>query len=191
MRAGRWSASVFVLVAAMSATAFVARAQPAAPDASEAAGTPPATESAAPPAAESPPTAPGVPPAEAPPPAAPAPPQPAPATASVLDKHLIQGVLGKDVRSTTNEDMGRIVDVIVDYSGQTRAAVIDFGGFLGVGSRRIAVAWSALHFAPDEKGSTVTLDLSRDQLKAAPEYKEGKPVVVIGPSGTTETVPDN
>ncbi len=95
------------------------------------------------------------------------------------------------MRSSNNEDMGRIVDVIVDYSGQTRAAVIDFGGFIGVGSRRIAVAWNALHFAPDEKGSMVTLDLTRDQLKAAPEYKEGKPVVVIGPSGTTETVPEN
>ena len=29
--------------------------------------------------------------------------------------------------------MGRIVDIIVDRSGQVRAAVIDFGRFLGVG----------------------------------------------------------
>ena len=42
--------------------------------------------------------------------------------------------------------MGRIVDVIVDRSGQVRAAIIDFGGFLGVGSRKIAVDWNALHF---------------------------------------------
>jgi hypothetical protein len=41
-----------------------------------------------------------------------------------------------------SEDMGRIVDVIVDRSGQVRAAVIDFGGFLGVGSRKIAVDWN-------------------------------------------------
>src|SRR6266849_2785320 len=37
-------------------------------------------------------------------------------------------------------------DVLVDRSGIVRAAVIDFGGFLGVGSRKIVVDWNALHF---------------------------------------------
>jgi len=120
-----------------------------------------------------------------------APPAPPPATASVLDKSLILGVLGKDVRSSTNENMGRIVDVIVDWSGQTRAAIIDFGGFLGVGSRRIAVDWKALHFAPEDKGNQITLELTREQVKAAPEYKEGKQVVVLGASGATETIQSN
>lgn len=105
----------------------------------------------------------------------------------MLDKKLILGVLGKDVKSSKGEDMGRIVDVIVDRSGQTLAAIIDFGGFLGVGSRRIAVSWDALHFAP--ANGQITLDLTRDQVKAAPEYKEGQPVVVLGPSGNTEPVP--
>ena len=122
--------------------------------------------------------------------AAPAP-APPPAVSAVLDKSLIVGVLGKDVRSSTNEDMGRVVDVIVDRSGQTRAAIIDFGGFLGVGSRRIAVDWNALHFAPEDKGNQITLDLTREQVKAAPEYKEGKQVVVLGPSGSTETIQSN
>ena len=48
--------------------------------------------------------------------------------------------------SAANEDMGRVVDVIVKRNGEVRAAVIDFGGFLGVGSRTIAVDWSALRF---------------------------------------------
>jgi len=59
----------------------------------------------------------------------------APPSATVLDKGDVQGVLGKDVRSAAGEDMGRIVDVVVDSGGGPRAAVIDFGGFLGVGSR--------------------------------------------------------
>ena len=113
------------------------------------------------------------------------------AVASVLDKRLIIGILGKDVKSAKGEDMGRIVDVIVDRSGQTRAAIIDFGGFLGVGSRRIAVDWNALHFEPQQKGDQIALDLTRDQVRAAPEYKEDKPVVVLGPSGAAEPIPDN
>src|ERR1700686_196034 len=61
------------------------------------------------------------------------------------------GVLGRDVRSPTDEDMGRIVDVIVDRAGLVRAAVIDFGGFLGVGSRKIGVDWNALHFGAEQE----------------------------------------
>src|SRR5207245_9772799 len=98
----------------------------------------------------------------------------------VLRERQVQGVLGNEVRSIADEDMGRIVDILVDGSGQIRAAVIDFGGFLGVGSRRIVVDWNALHFAPGGKTDRITADLTRDQVKAAPEYKDGKPVVMIG-----------
>jgi hypothetical protein len=110
-------------------------------------------------------------------------------TVTVLDHHDVQGVLGKEVRSAANEDMGRIVDVIVDRAGQIKAAVIDFGGFLGVGSRRIAVAWNALRFPGDAKqADRISLELTRDQVRAAPEFKEDKPVVVLGTSGTLESL---
>ena len=93
-------------------------------------------------------------------------------------------MLGRDVRSAADEDMGQIVDVIVDRGGTVRAAVIDFGGFLGVGSRKIAVDWNALRFGRvADKSDSITLELTKDQVKAAPEYKEDKPVVVLGASG--------
>jgi hypothetical protein len=96
-------------------------------------------------------------------------------------------VLGREVRSPTNEDMGRIVDVIVDRAGQVRAAVIDFGGFLGVGSRKIVVDWNALHFGlVANKSDSITLELTKDQVTAAPEYKEDTPVVVLGASGSLQ-----
>ena len=66
--------------------------------------------------------------------------------ATVIDDREVEGILGKSVRSNAGEDMGQIIDVIVKRDGQVRAAVIDFGGFLGVGSRKIAVDWSALSF---------------------------------------------
>ena len=159
-----------------------------------------AAADAPPPLADAPKPAPPEPPASpSETPAAPAPTAPPaqastpapPAPATVLEKGDIQGVLGKDVRSTADENMGRIVDVIVDKSGKARAAVIDFGGFLGVGSRKIAVDWSALQFTPTEKPNQVTLNLTRDQVRAAPEYKEGKQAVVLGASGATEPMPDN
>jgi hypothetical protein len=90
-------------------------------------------------------------------------------------------ILGKSVHSSTGEDMGRLVDVIVDTDGRPRAAIIDFGGFLGVGSRKIAVDWGVLKFVPaDPKGNVITVALTRDQVKEAPEFKEGSPFVALG-----------
>jgi PRC-barrel domain len=110
---------------------------------------------------------------------------------TILNKHEVEGVLGRDVRSTTDENMGRIVDVLVDRTGQVRAAIIDFGGFLGVGSRKIAVEWNALHFPqPGKPGGQIALELTRDQVKAAPEYQDGKPVVVLGALGKLEPLPE-
>ena len=94
-------------------------------------------------------------------------------------------MLGRDVRSPADEDMGRIVDVIVDRTGTVRAAVIDFGGFLGVGSRKIVVDWNALHFGHvNNKGDSITLELTKAQVAAAPEYKEDTPIVVLGAAGS-------
>src|SRR5438270_10658708 len=102
---------------------------------------------------------------------------------TVLPYQDVQGVLGKEVRSSVGEDMGRVVDVLVDRTGQVRAAVIDFGGFLGVGSRKVVVDWNALHFAPADQPELISLDLTRNQVKEAPEYKPGKPAVVLGALG--------
>ena len=122
------------------------------------------------------------------------PPNPAPAqepaAVTILNNHEVEGILGREVRSPTDENMGRIVDVLVDRSGQVRAAIIDFGGFLGVGSRKIAVDWGALHFpAPGKPDVAIALELTRDQVKAAPEYQDGKPVVVLGALGKLEPLP--
>src|ERR1700748_3852667 len=107
-----------------------------------------------------------------------------PASVTIIGARDAHGVLGRDVHSPTDEDMGHIVDVIVDRGGTVRAAVIDFGGFLGVGSRKIVVDWNALHFGHvATKGDSITLDLTKAQVAAAPEYKEDTPIVVLGAAG--------
>ena len=78
------------------------------------------------------------------------------------------------------KNIGRLVDVLVGDQNRPQAAVIDFGGFLGVGNRKIAVEWSVLHFAPNDPKHPITLDLTQDQIKDAPEYKEAiKPAPVV------------
>ena len=104
-------------------------------------------------------------------------------------------ILGKEVLSAKGEDMGRIVDVLFDEKGEARAAVIDFGGFLGMGTRKIAISWSALRFDLGERKNVIALDLGREQLKAAPEYKyteSDKPIPVVAQpqSPSHDSTPD-
>ena len=146
----------------------------------------PAPATPVPPAPQTPaPTAnpPAAPPATPPvaQPAAPAVPvQGTPAT--VLDTQDYESLLGKGVRSANGDELGRVIDVIIDKDGRPRAAIIDFGGFLGVGTRKIAVDWRALRFTTDGKPGRLSLQLSRNQVRVSPEYKAGEPIVVLGPA---------
>ena len=104
-------------------------------------------------------------------------------------------VLGRDVKGPSGQVVAQIVNVLVDGSGRPLAAVLDYGGFMGVGRRRIAVAWRALSFAPGATpgGGGITLALSRDQLRTFPDHKDGEPIVVAAPPlpGGPAPVPAN
>jgi hypothetical protein len=100
-------------------------------------------------------------------------------------------VLGRDVRGPSGQVVAQVVNVLVDGSGRPLAAVLDYGGFMGVGKRRVAVAWRALSFAPGGTpgSSGIALGLSRDQLKGFPDHKDGEPIVVAAPPAPDPAAP--
>jgi hypothetical protein len=130
-----------------------------------------------------------------PPLAKPAPPAtPPPAEQELIFQGEATSILGRQVHDPAGHVVGRIVDVLVSDIGQPRAAVIDFGGFMGVGNRTIAVAWRALHFTTAAGSSTITLDMTQDQIKATPDYRRpdtqaAPPVTVAAPPSTPPPVP--
>jgi predicted O-methyltransferase YrrM len=97
---------------------------------------------------------------------------------AVIQHKGLESVLGREVRTKVDEDVGRVIDLLVDRNGTIHAAVIEFGGFLGIGTRKIAVEWQAMRFETDGKQTVVTVDVTRDQLRVAPEYKPSEPAVV-------------
>jgi hypothetical protein len=82
------------------------------------------------------------------------------------------------------------VDVLVGANGQPQAAVIDFGGFMGVGNRKIAVHWSALRFSPGDPKRKVGLEMTPDQIKDAPEFRNpNKAASVVTPADAGPSPP--
>jgi len=79
-------------------------------------------------------------------------------------------ILGRDVFDQDDKDVGQLVDVLVDKDGRPVAGVVDVGGFLGVGTRRVAVAWHLLRFVHGTDGTRIVMDLTLDTAAGAPEY---------------------
>jgi len=98
--------------------------------------------------------------------------------AQAVLRRNFKSVLGIEVRSSHDRNIGRIVDVLVNPDGSVKAAVVEFGGFLGIGTRKIAIAWPDLRFGAEGKQFAATLDIPRDQLRVAPEYKADAPAIV-------------
>jgi hypothetical protein len=98
---------------------------------------------------------------------------------SLMSHNRLDSVLGREVRTRVEEDVGRVVDILADRQSRVQAAVIEFGGFLGIGTRKIAVDWSAISFENDGKRTIVIVDLSRDQLRLAPEYKPNEQPMIV------------
>lgn len=120
--------------------------------------------------------------------------EPPPASQEIIYMGEATSILGRAVIGPNNDQVGRIADVLVDDQGQPRAAVIDIGGFLGIGQRRIAVAWRALHFLTSAKHPQIRIDLTIDQIKATPEWKvmskpEGPPVTMAAPPPASAAAP--
>jgi PRC-barrel domain len=100
-----------------------------------------------------------------------------------------EAILGQRVIDAEGKDIGRLVDVLVDANGAPQAAVIDFGGFMGVGNRKVAVHWSVLHFTPGDAKNKVTLEMTPDQIKAAPEFlNPNKAAPVVTPTNAAPAV---
>ena len=100
----------------------------------------------------------------------------------------LTSILGKNVQDPKGEALGRVVDVLADSNGRVRVAIIDFGGFLGVGIRRIAVDWPLLRFKPSDK--SLILSVTREKLQSAPEYKDSTSPRVLMPPAAAQDAAD-
>lgn len=78
-------------------------------------------------------------------------------------------VEGTSVYNPEGEKLGSIYNFMVDKeNGQVEYAVLQFGGFLGVGSDYYPVPWTALEYDEDQGGYVI--DIDKEFLENAPRY---------------------
>jgi PRC-barrel domain len=79
-------------------------------------------------------------------------------------------IVGKPVYTRQDQRIGEVDELLVGPDGRILAAVVGVGGFLGIGERKVALAFPALQMTRDARGVKLSVDLNRDMLRAAPEY---------------------
>lgn len=78
-------------------------------------------------------------------------------------------ILGARIVTPDDEQIGPIQDIIIDQQdGSVNAVIVSVGGFLGFGSKAIAVNWNELDISYD--ANVVELSLTREEAEATEEY---------------------
>lgn len=89
---------------------------------------------------------------------------------SVVAKgYRVSKLLGSTVKNDKEEKIGSIEDIIVDQQ-KALYAILQVGGFLGVGGRLIAIPYE--QFAIDDMGRNITLPgATKEQLQNLQEFR--------------------
>ena len=84
-----------------------------------------------------------------------------------LDTIGTEEVVGKTVVSQQGEEIGEVKEIVLDNDSQQHLAVLDVGGFLGIGEKSVAVAFEELQLSTDGR---IQSNLTRESLQSQPEY---------------------
>jgi sporulation protein YlmC with PRC-barrel domain len=80
----------------------------------------------------------------------------------------------QNVYDPSDSKIGEIIDVLVGNEGKIDAFIVSVGGFLGIDSKDVAIPFSAVR-ATNKNGSWyLTMNATKDALKAAPGYTYDK-----------------
>jgi hypothetical protein len=79
-------------------------------------------------------------------------------------------VIGKNVVNVMDEEVGTIADLVMDQEQKLVGVVLSVGGFLGIGEKWVAVPVDQIDFPTDEQPARLTVAVTEEQLKNAPDF---------------------
>ncbi|MCC8960084.1 PRC-barrel domain-containing protein [Bradyrhizobium sp. Pear77] len=91
--------------------------------------------------------------------------------AAPTDSWTITNYYKQNVYDPKESKIGTIDDVLVDKAGKVTGLVIGVGGFLGAGEKDVIVPYTAVKSQKKGDKWWLTLDETKDSLKAAPGFK--------------------
>ncbi len=98
------------------------------------------------------------------------------------DQWLASKFKGTDVVGSDDKKIGDVSDILFDKSGKIEAFVVSVGGFLGMGSKDVAIAPTAFDVVKGTNGNSdkLKLSMSQDELKQAQNFEPYKSPTTTG-----------
>lgn len=92
--------------------------------------------------------------------------------AATPDQMTTEDLTGARVYGANDEDIGEVNELLLDDSGKIKEAVLDIGGFLGLGEHQIAVTMDELKIMRSDDGGDIRVyvNATKEELEAQPEY---------------------
>jgi sporulation protein YlmC with PRC-barrel domain len=80
-------------------------------------------------------------------------------------------VVGVNIVNHANDTVGEISEVLLDESGKVSGVVVDVGGFLGIGTHPVKLAWNQIKMVNQDGKLQAVVNMDKNALKQMPEYK--------------------
>ncbi|KAF0125844.1 MULTISPECIES: PRC-barrel domain-containing protein [Methylocystis] len=87
---------------------------------------------------------------------------------------LVSNIHDQNVYDPQENKIGEVKDLVLDRGGKVTAAIISVGGFLGMGEKDIAVAFSDLRATERNNKWWLTINATKDELKNATGFRFDK-----------------
>jgi|AZIH01.1.fsa_nt_gi sporulation protein YlmC with PRC-barrel domain len=81
-------------------------------------------------------------------------------------------LIGTDLKTSGDESVGEIGDLIIDQDGKVVAVVVNVGGYLGMGEKYVIIDWNAVKMSGNADARDLRVDMTRDDLQSAPSYEK-------------------
>lgn len=84
-----------------------------------------------------------------------------------------EDLTGARVYDSNDADIGEVSEILVTEDGKLDRAIVDVGGFIGIGEKPIAVTMDELQILREDDGDDIRLyiDATQEALEARPEYE--------------------
>jgi len=83
----------------------------------------------------------------------------------------VEKFIGKDVYGANGEKVGELDNVLISPDGRVRAGIVEFGGFLGIGTNKVAVPWNQLQVT----NHRIVADVTKEQVRSMPRWEKDRP----------------
>ncbi len=87
---------------------------------------------------------------------------------------LVSNIHEQNVYDPRDNKLGEVKDLMLDRSGKITAAIISVGGFLGIGEKDVAVAFSDISATERNNKWWLTMNATKDELKKATGFRFDK-----------------